>query len=194
MSLPQLISQGISLMEGQNNNSLPGVFTEFLQSRGVNMNELWSPPVDMVEDDTTIHLYVNIPGVATDSLDVDFFNNYLEIKGERNRPFTAEADILKNEIIYGRFARKVTLPISVTSRESVKIHAENGVMVVTIDKAREERNRFSMRVGNGGVQTSGDASITLNSNNLDEEDEDEDEDDEEDEDEEDEDDEEDEED
>ena len=48
--------------------------------------------------------------------------------------------------MYGSFERKITLPISVTSSESVTIKSENGVLIISIDKVREERNRFSVRV------------------------------------------------
>ena len=50
------------------------------------------------------------------------------------------------EIIYGKFERQIIIPISVTNRESVKISSKNGVLIIVIDKEREERNRFSIRV------------------------------------------------
>lgn len=144
-----MISHGISMMDGNQSNNITGVLSEFLQSQGINMNdEVWTPSVDIIESTSTITVYVNIPGVKPDSIDIDFFNNRVDIKGDRYRPFNYDnITIRKNEIIYGNFERKISLPISVTSRESVTINAEDGVLIITIDKAREERNRFSVRIG-----------------------------------------------
>lgn len=173
MSLPNLLAQSIGLMDGQHPNNIPGVVTDFLQSQGVDMNEIWSPAVDIIESSSSINIYVNIPGVKDDSIDVDFFNNKLNIKGERARPFLGNnCTVRKHEIIYGHFERSITLPISVTSRESVNIKSENGVLIIFIDKAREERNRFSVRINsNNGVHTTGEAEINFDtSSNKDEED------------------------
>lgn len=165
-SLAQIFSQIFS--EESSPNNISSVISEFLQTQGINMNELWTPSVDVIETKKSIIVYVNIPGVNTDSINVDFFNNRVDIKGKRHRPFTTDNIIRKNEIIYGNFERKVILPISVTSRESVSINTENGVLIITIDKVREEHNRFSVRVGNSsGVQTSGNAYVTLLNDTVD---------------------------
>lgn len=146
MSLQQLVSNGIALMEGHQSNNVTGALSEFLQSQGVNMNDFWQPAVDIAETVTTITVYINIPGVKNNSIDVDFFNNRVIIKGERKKPFNDRTTLVKNEIIYGRFERQIIIPISVTSRDSVKINSKNGVLIIVIDKEREERNRFSLRV------------------------------------------------
>ena len=146
MSLQQLVSNGIALMEGQQSSNVSGALSEFLQSQGLNMNEIWQPSGDVVENSTTIAVYINIPGVKNDSIDVDFFNNRIIVKGERKRPYTDRMTIVKNEIIYGKFERQIIIPISVTNRDNVKINSKNGVLAIIIDKAAEQRNRFSLRV------------------------------------------------
>jgi HSP20 family molecular chaperone IbpA len=145
-SLQQLVSNGIALMEGNQTNNLTGALSEFLQGQGLNINEIWQPSADIIESENNITVYINIPGVKNDSIDVDFFNNRVIITGERKKPFSANSIIVKNEIIYGSFERQVIIPISVTSRENVKINTKNGVLIIIIDKEREQRNRFSVRV------------------------------------------------
>ena len=144
--LPQLISQGMNLMDRRQTNNLGGILSEFLHSNGINMEEVISPSVDITETSTTISVYVNLPGVKPNSIDVDFYNNRVDIKGERPIPHSDTSSIITNEIMYGSFERKIMLPISVTSSESVTIKSENGVLIISIDKVREERNRFSVRV------------------------------------------------
>jgi len=146
MSLQQLVSNGIALMEGNQSSNVSGALSEFLQSQGLNLNEIWQPSVDVVENTNSISVYINIPGVKNDSIDVDFFNNRIIVTGERKRPFSDRITVVKNEIIYGKFERQIIIPISVTNRENVKITSKCGVLTITIDKAGEERNRFSLRV------------------------------------------------
>jgi len=146
MSLQQLVSNGIALMEGNQSTNVSGALSEFLQSQGVNLNDIWQPAVDIVESSTNVCVYINIPGVKNDTIDVDFFNNRIVVTGERKRPFSERMSIVKNEIIYGRFERQIIIPISVTNRENVKISSKSGVLVITIDKTGEERNSFSLRV------------------------------------------------
>jgi len=146
MSLQQLVSNGIALMEGNQSTNVTGVLSEFLQSQGVNLNEFWQPSVDIVQSSTTIIVYINIPGVKNDSIDVDFFNNRIIVTGERKKLFSERMTVVKSEIIYGRFERQISIPISVTNQENVKISSRNGVLLITIDKAAEERNRFSLRL------------------------------------------------
>jgi HSP20 family protein len=146
MSLHQLVSNGIALMEGNQQNNVSGVLSDFLQSQGLNMNDFWQPSVDIVETSTTVTVYINVPGIKNNSIDVDFFNNRIIVTGERKKPFSDRTTIVKNEIIYGKFERQIIIPISVTNRESVKISSKNGVLIIVIDKEREARNRFSVQV------------------------------------------------
>ena len=151
-SFQQLISNSIALLEGQQNSNVSGALSEFLQSQGLNMNEIWQPSADIVENNNNITVYMNIPGVNNDSIDVDFFNERVVVTGERKRPFSDEMSVVKNEIIYGSFERHINLPISVANRDSVKISSNNGVLVIVIDKTRENRNRFSLRVPSSSIE------------------------------------------
>ena len=151
-SFQQLISNSIALLEGQQNSNVSGALSEFLQSQGLNMNEIWQPSADIVENNDNVSLYMNIPGVNNDSIDVDFFNERVVVTGERKRPFSDEMTVVKNEIIYGKFERHVNLPISVSNRDSVKISSNNGVLLIVIDKTRESRSRVSLRVPSSGIE------------------------------------------
>lgn len=151
-SFQQLISNSIALLEGQQNNNISGALSEFLQSQGLNMNEIWQPSADIVENINNVTVYMNISGVNNDSIDVDFFNERVVVTGERKRPFSDEMTVVKNEIIYGKFERHINLPISVTNRDSVKISSNNGVLIIVIDKTREGMNRFSLRVPSSSIE------------------------------------------
>ena len=145
-ALQQLVCNGISLMEGNNTSNVSGALSEFLQTQGLNMNEIWQPAVDIIQNSDTITLYINIPGVKNDSINVDFFNNKVIVTGERKKPFSDRTTVVKNEIIYGSFERQIIIPINVTNRDNVKITSKNGVLIISIDKLSEEKNRFSIKI------------------------------------------------
>ena len=104
----------------------------------------WHPPVDIVDTKNNMYVYIELPGVTESSIGVDFFNNKLSVSGEKLKRYTAPAT--KHEIVYGRFVRKITLPISVTSQGNVNVVYENGVLTLIIDKKKEEQNRFHLGV------------------------------------------------
>jgi HSP20 family molecular chaperone IbpA len=136
----------------QNNSNLgdfTGIFTDILQSNGVAMNDFISIPFDIIEEDNKIKIFGYIPGVNLSTLSVDFYNNVLEVKGERIKPYSRSSLKYREEIIYGPFNKNIELPICITSPSSVLVSkTENGVLEIVIDKRNEERNRFSVNVQN----------------------------------------------
>jgi len=113
------------------------------------MQHLWRPAIDMIETEENLQICMNLAGVPKESIDVDFFNNSVSVKGERMIPtISSEAGARqrRKEIIYGKFERKIVLPISVTQRESVSITMRDGVLIITVDKTVETRNKFSLKV------------------------------------------------
>jgi len=137
-SFEDIIQQAItSIQSGASSNE---VIANYIQNYG-STNDRWIPPSDIVESANSIIVNVNIPGVSEDSIDVDFYNDKIEIKGERLKPYTNEK-LLKNEIMYGRFLKKIILPMTVISKQSVKVSLDKGVLSIVIDKENEERNKF----------------------------------------------------
>ena len=148
-TLPDLLQQSLSVLGGNLNNSFTGHLSELLQQQGLNMQQLWRPAIDIVETEDTLQVLMNLAGVNRESVDVDFFNNSVSIKGEREAPSLASAagaTQRRQEIVYGKFERKIVLPISITQKESVRIDMDNGVLAIIIDKTVENRNKFSLRV------------------------------------------------
>jgi HSP20 family protein len=132
------------LIEGINNIE-NGTETNFFSTiLNQDRNYIYKPPIDLVETDTHIKINMDIPGVKKNTIDVNFFNNKIEVTGEREKPYSEESS--KCEIFYGKFNRKITLPISVTNKNSVKINCNNGVLEIEINKSYEEKNKFTLRL------------------------------------------------
>lgn len=100
-------------------------------------------PLDIIEEDSTIYVYTEIPGVNKENIKIDFYNNALTIEVEKTPPYNRNTT---TEIKYGRFSRTVTLPICVTRKETVGVTYNNGVLKIKINKLVEEENKFSMSV------------------------------------------------
>jgi HSP20 family molecular chaperone IbpA len=140
MSFQDLILTSLNNL--QSDGDLRGAVQHIINS-GID-NTVWNPAVDIVDTNNNMYIYIELAGVTKSSIGVDFFNNKLSVTGEKLKRYTANP--LKNEIVYGNFVRKITLPISVTNSDNVNIIYENGVLTLIVDKKKEEENRFHLGV------------------------------------------------
>ena len=106
------------------------------------------PPVDIFEDDHTITLQAELPGIRENDLNVRLDNNILTISGERKFENEDKKDNFHRiERAYGRFTRSFTLPGSVDP-ENVNAEFENGVLKVSVPKREESKSR-QIKIGAG---------------------------------------------
>jgi HSP20 family protein len=102
---------------------------------------VWSPSVDVFENDDKIVLEAELPGMKADEVDVSIENNVVTIKGERKFEKKEEKDNYHRiERSYGSFTRSFTLPRTVTGDEA-SADFENGVLKITLPKREEARAR-----------------------------------------------------
>ena len=128
----------------QNDGDLRGAFQHIINSGAIGGSEGWQPCIDIVETKNELYVYVEIPGVKESSIDVDFYNNKVVLSGEKIKKYNVEPS--KKEIFYGKFHRTIVLPVGVTNKNNVSIEYKNGILLITIDKQKEEQNRFHMGV------------------------------------------------
>ena len=150
MSLPQLLLQTMNQIGGENTN-LNSVLQTYMRSQGVETQDFWKPSHDIIETNENITIFVDMPGVMLNTIDVDFFNNKVQISGSRTQPY--DENPLIKEIIYGDYNRNITLPISVTNKDSVNISSKNGVLKIIINKINEEKNKFKIKLNNEEIIT-----------------------------------------
>jgi len=142
MDLSELLINNINSLENGAGANFGQIFSSFLQ-QGVGSEYNYTPPIDLIDDGDNIIIYVDIPGINPNTVAIDFYNNKIEICGERTKPYN---EFIKKEIIYGTFKRKITIPISVTNRDSVTVSASYGVLKININKTKEEKNKFSVTI------------------------------------------------
>ncbi|MDH4212243.1 MAG: Hsp20/alpha crystallin family protein [candidate division WOR-3 bacterium] len=95
---------------------------------------LWAPIVDIEEDNDSIMVKAEIPGMSKEDIRVSVQSNILTITGERKRESeTKNKTFHRIERTYGKFSRMITLPTDVDS-DKVKANYKDGILSITLPK------------------------------------------------------------
>jgi HSP20 family protein len=93
----------------------------------------WEPPIDVLETDKEILIFVALPGVDLDQVDAVIENGVLSISGSRTLPAELRnARIHRLELPQGNFLRRIALP---TGRYAINRFAANGCIVFRLAKS-----------------------------------------------------------
>ncbi len=97
---------------------------------------VFTPDVDIFENEQQITLLADMPGVAADDIRIDLNDNQLSISGEV-RPFEGgnESDVLV-EFEIGRYARQFSLS-EVIDQSRIEARHEDGVLRLILPKAEK---------------------------------------------------------
>ena len=99
----------------------------------------FAPPVDIYEDEHTISLKLEVPGIDEKDIDVRIENNTLTVHGERKfEKEEKEENFRRVERQYGSFTRSFTLPSSIDTGQ-VSAHYEKGVLKINLAKKAEAK-------------------------------------------------------
>lgn len=94
----------------------------------------WEPPVDIIETEREVLIFVALPGVSLDKAEAVIDGADLVIAGTRVLPPELRtATIHRLELPQGRFERRVRLPSG--RYRDVRRSAADGCLVVTLGKA-----------------------------------------------------------
>ncbi len=100
------------------------------------LSGVWSPAVDVSENEQEVLVQAEVPGVDPKQIDVNISGNQLTISGEKKE--TAEKkdkDYYCSEIRCGAFRRMIPLPEGIDA-EKVQAQYANGVLTIRIPKTR----------------------------------------------------------
>jgi HSP20 family molecular chaperone IbpA len=93
----------------------------------------WEAPIDVFETVDALIILVALPGVELDNINVTLNAGALVVRGERPLPHELQhARILRMEIPYGRFERRIDLPpipFEISGR-----HLANGCLMLHLAK------------------------------------------------------------
>jgi len=101
----------------------------------------FGPALDVEETADAFTIHVELPGIATEDVDVSLEENVLTISGERRFYADRETDGFRRiERSFGRFHRALRLPDRVDA-SGVKAVQRDGVLTITAPKAEDAKPR-----------------------------------------------------
>jgi HSP20 family protein len=108
---------------------------------------VWTPSVDVHEENDRFLLSADMPGVEAKDIEVSADDGVLTIRAERLTRARADSDSVENvRSVSGTFLRRMTLPIAAQA-EAIKARYANGVLEIEIPKqARVETKRIPVTV------------------------------------------------
>jgi len=104
-----------------------------------------APPVDIFENEDSLFVVVDLPGVGRDGVDIRVEEDILTIKA--NAQYTQPATVLRQEFSLQNYYRQFQLSDEV---DQSKIFAEskNGVLTITLPKAEKSKpKQIKVKVG-----------------------------------------------
>ena len=110
------------------------------------------PAVDVYEDEHSIQLKLEVPGIDEKDLDIKVENNTLTVSGERKfEKDEKEENFRRVERRYGSFVRSFTLPPTVDS-EAITADYNAGVLKLRLAKRAEAKPK-QIKVNVGSSKT-----------------------------------------
>ena len=112
----------------------------------------FAPPVDIYEDEHTITVKMEVPGIDEKDIDVRIENTTLTVHGERKiEKDEKEENFRRVERQYGSFTRSFTLPSSVDTGQ-VSAHYDKGILKISLAKKAEAKPK-QIKVNVGSEKT-----------------------------------------
>ncbi|MBU0455861.1 MAG: Hsp20/alpha crystallin family protein [Pseudomonadota bacterium] len=101
----------------------------------------WVPSVDIKSEEDRYVIFVDVPGVKPEEIEIFMEGNMLTIKGKRETETKEnEKGYSRVERVSGSFYRSFTMPDDAEA-EKIDAHSEHGVLVVSIPKKKQTTSR-----------------------------------------------------
>lgn len=97
-------------------------------------------PMDAVRKGDTVTVYLDLPGVGADNIDLEVERNVLTVSAERRWERAEDEQVLAGERRQGRFERRLLLGDTLDG-DRVEADYRDGVLVVTIPVAEAAKPR-----------------------------------------------------
>lgn len=113
------------------------VFSNVTNADSSGATAAWVPAVDINELSDRFELFIDLPGVDTDKVEITLEDGVLTLAGERGDPVQRKEgeEILRTRVErgHGRFYRRFILP-DTADANGVKATGRNGVLEISIPK------------------------------------------------------------
>ncbi len=107
---------------------------QFFSPSQVSHQTVWEPPADVIETDCEVLIFVALPGVSPERVEVSIEEAHLRLSGTRVLPAAlARAAIHRLELPQGRFERRIPIPPG--HYTNISRSAADGCIVINLTKA-----------------------------------------------------------
>jgi HSP20 family protein len=117
-------------------SNFDNVLHEILNTQSIKDNQVNLPKVNIYEDEKSYHIKTVMPGVDKKNVSLSLDNNTLIIFGTTNQENNEELTLLKSEINFKDFKRRIALPKN-SDQQSISANLINGVLEVVIKKKQK---------------------------------------------------------
>ncbi len=118
-------------------NQLFGDFLGRVPARRAEPAQRWCPAVDIYENEDSLHIDVEIPGMKKEEIRVSLENNVLSLRGEKKQQKEVkEVNYYRWERRHDSFSRAFELPMPVQS-DKINASYKNGVLSVVLPKTEQ---------------------------------------------------------
>ena len=117
------------------------------------------PPADVIVTDEGVTVYLDVPGLRSEDLQIELENEVLTVRGERPNPYGGDGDGVGDsqrgtwrriERGFGRFERSLRVPRGLQP-EAIEAKLHDGVLELHIPKPEELKPRkIEVREESGG--------------------------------------------
>lgn len=104
-------------------------------------------PSTIIKGLGSMTIYAEMPGFKKEDIKINCFNNKLIVRGKKNIPYPSStpSSSVHSTAKYGDYEMVCSMPVSITSQNSIKKNYENGVLYIEIDfEAEEKKNSFEI--------------------------------------------------
>jgi HSP20 family protein len=123
-------------------------FTPWLRELGQVMHNqgtvgAYVPPADLLIDDDGVTVYMDVPGLRAENIQIELENDVLTVSGERPFPYVREngaGPARRVERGFGRFQRSLRVPPGLNP-DAIKASISDGVLKLRMPKPESLRPR-----------------------------------------------------
>lgn len=100
----------------------------------------WTPAVDVKETDSSLTLFIELPGISKEEIGISLENNVLTVSGERRFDEDGQDSFRRVERVYGKFSRSFRVPRDVDASK-VSASYQEGVLRLDLPKIEAAKAR-----------------------------------------------------
>lgn len=114
--------------------------TTLQKQKSAETSTVYVPDVDINENEDSVRLLANMPGVTRESVNVTVEHNVLTIEGSAELESPEGYELVGQEFGLGRYRRDFTMANTVDTA-NIKARVQHGILEVTIPKKEEQKTR-----------------------------------------------------